>query len=178
MDALHSGPGAKKQDVRDAGNLQYKLAIAVGARVMYVRNKWHAGKLINGSQGEVLHILYGEHNGPPDLPLGIVVKFDNYCGPPYLPGVPGTVCVVPYTCTWTKTVAGITESFSRTQIPLVLSSALTLYKVQGQKFRQLWWHPDKNREYQTGGWSVFPYFSLNLCQVIPICSILCDCCYV
>ena len=66
ISALHSGPGAQKQDVRDAGNLQSKLAIAVGTRVMYVQNKWHAGKLINGSQEEVVDILYGEDSGPPD----------------------------------------------------------------------------------------------------------------
>ena len=116
---------------------------------MHVRNKWHAGKLVNGSQGVVIKILYQGDSRPPDLPFGVIVKFDDYPGPSYLPDVPGTVCITPYTNTWTKTVSGITESCSRTQLPLVLCSALTLYKIQGQK-KKIWYHPDKTREYQTG----------------------------
>ena len=51
-----------------------------------------AGKegAVNGSQGTVYDIIYGEDQGPPSMPIGILVRFKTasggeiYRGPSYL----------------------------------------------------------------------------------------------
>ena len=39
--------------------------------------------LVNGSLGEVVDIVYTPGCKPPELPLYVVVRFDNYSGPPW-----------------------------------------------------------------------------------------------
>lgn len=65
-----------------------------------------------------------QSGGPPDLPLAVMVKFDNYQGPT-LPD--GTVPIVPIRHTWTTSGCHC----SRLQLPLKLAWAVTIHKAQG-----------------------------------------------
>ena len=33
--------------------------------------------------GTVVDIIFAENHNPPDLPIAVLVKFDNYCGPSF-----------------------------------------------------------------------------------------------
>ena len=46
---------------------------------MLITNLWVEMGLDNGALGTVVSILY-ETGGPPDLPLSVIVRFDNYTG--------------------------------------------------------------------------------------------------
>lgn len=49
----------------------------------FTTNLWVEAGLVNGAIGNVVSIYY-QSGGPPDLPLAVMVKFDNYLGPTFL----------------------------------------------------------------------------------------------
>ena len=121
--AVHTGNNASKASSDDAAGLDPVIHLAHTARVMLVANLWVEAGLVNGAVGSVMSICY-KSGGPPDLPLAVMVKFDNYRGPT-LPD--GTVPIVPIRHTW--------ETFghhcSRLQLPLKLAWAVMIHKAQG-----------------------------------------------
>ena len=90
---------------------------------MLITNLWVEVGLVNGAVGTVISICY-ERGGPPDLPLAVMVKFDDYTGPT-LPDQ--TVPITPVRCTWASSAC----NYSRLQIPLKLAWAVTIHKAQG-----------------------------------------------
>lgn len=99
-----------------------RLELKIGAQVMLIFN-WHEKKLVNGSQGAV--IGFTKHESP--LPI---VRFTN-----------GKELVIePHT--WDK-IEGYDDygepiiTARRTQIPLILSWAMTIHKSQGQTIERL-----------------------------------------
>ena len=80
--AMHTGQNASRASSDDAGGLDPVVHLAVTARVMLITNLWVEVGLVNGAVGTVISICY-ERGGPPDLPLAILVKFDNYTGPTF-----------------------------------------------------------------------------------------------
>ena len=121
--ALHNGHNASKGSSDDAGGLEPVIHLSVGARVMLITNLWVEVGLVNGAVGTVISIVY-ETGGPPDLPLAVLVKFDNYTGPTFSNQ---TVPIVPVRRTWLSSAS----SCSRLQIPLKLAWAVTIHKAQG-----------------------------------------------
>lgn len=69
--------------------------------------------------GIVESILYAEVHKPPALPIAVMVNFNNYTGPPFIPSV---------TFEWHNG----TYRLSRQQLPLHLSYTITILKSQGQ----------------------------------------------
>ena len=51
---------------------------AKGAKVMLTMNLWPAVGLCNGETWTVIHFIYQNNHQPPDLPIAVIVKFDNY----------------------------------------------------------------------------------------------------
>ena len=121
--AVHSGPNAHKASSDDAGGLDAVVHIATTARVMLIANLWVEAGLVNGALGTVVSICY-ENGAPPELPLAVMVKFDNYCGP-MLPD--HTVQITPLRRTWSNA----SVQCSRLQLPLKLAWAITVHKAQG-----------------------------------------------
>ena len=89
-----------------------EVSLKVGAQVMMVTNDFEEG-LVNGSTGVVLEFVYGSDGQPSP-----VVKFTN-----------GVTKVVGRK-TFTKTMRGVGR-LCREQVPLILSWAVTVHKVQG-----------------------------------------------
>ena len=138
--------------VDDAGGLECQALLCVGARVMLTNNCWQDAYLNNGSLGTVIDIVYSPGTSPPELPKCVIVQFDKYLGPSFLPDKPRCVAVCPKTRKWeSQSTIGTAnvKTLSRTQLPLMLAYALTIYKSQGQEFDHLFVHPGE-QEYQAG----------------------------
>jgi len=124
--ARHSKPGASKLSPEEFGGLEAKLKICLGARVMLTRNLWTGKGLCNGSMGYVVDIVYRENEGPPGLPICVIIQFDKYTGPSFL-DKPKCVPIIPVTAVAELQYSGI----ERQQLPLKLSWAITIHKAQG-----------------------------------------------
>ena len=87
-------------------------------------NLWVPGGLVNGSVGIIKSIVYAEGMAPPQLPLYVLVEFDNFNGP-YV--INKSFPVVPIQRSWSD--RGI--NYSRLQLPLTVAHAITIHKAQG-----------------------------------------------
>ena len=121
--AIHTGCNASKTSSEEAGGLEPVVYLAPTAHVMLIVNLWVEAGLVNGAMGTVMSICY-QSGGPPDLPLAVMVHFDNYAGPT-LPD--NTVPIVPIRRSWMNSGSHC----SRLQIPLHLAWAVTIHKSQG-----------------------------------------------
>jgi hypothetical protein len=135
-EASHEGNGADKVSSSLAGNLVKTLPLSVGCRVMLTRNLWGNVGLVNGAQGTVYDISWGEGadvlRDPPEV---VMVAFDEYAGPSFtMPdGEPlrsGEKLVVPILRVRQDFMIG-GDSCYREQFPLVVSYAITVHKSQG-----------------------------------------------
>ena len=75
--AVHTGANASKAPAGNAGGLEAVVCLAHSARVMLTSNLWVDVGLVNGAMGTVQAICY-RTGGPPDLPIAVMVRFDNY----------------------------------------------------------------------------------------------------
>ena len=108
--------------------------LAKGARVMLTMNLWSSVGLCNGATGTVAHIIYQNNHQPPDLPIAVIVEFENYRGPVFNENQPLCIPVYPITVI-SHTKTGFHE---RTQLPLRLAWALTIHKSQGLTLPKAW----------------------------------------
>ena len=56
-------------------NPQAVIYLVKGARVMVALNGWKKAGVVNGAQGTVCDIIYGDGQGPPNMPVAILVRF-------------------------------------------------------------------------------------------------------
>lgn len=97
--AKHSSEQPKKISSEEMFNLQPRLLIAKGTRVLLTMNLWPSTGLCNGSTGTVVNIIYETNHQPPLLPIAVVVKFDKYSGPS-MTNMPHCVPIPPITCSY------------------------------------------------------------------------------
>jgi ATP-dependent DNA helicase PIF1 len=102
--AIHTGSSeASKADSDVAKGLVAQLLLAKGARVMLRANLWTEAGLVNGSVGIVHGIIFEENQGPPFLPIAVLIQFDNYNGPAIVTtGGMKLVPISPIRHTWEK----------------------------------------------------------------------------
>jgi ATP-dependent DNA helicase PIF1 len=124
--AVHTGGnGTSKADSDTAKGLEAELLLCKGAQVMLRANLSVETRLVNGSVGTVDDILFQENQGPPSLPIAVLIDFDNYNDPAII-STEGkkVVPIIPIQRSWkTKTVA-----CSCLQIPLTLAWTITVHK--------------------------------------------------
>ena len=131
--ARHSSEKVKHVSSQDMLGLQPMLFISKGACVMLTMNLWPSVGLCNGSTGTVVDIIYAVDHQPPDLPIAVVVKFDQYTGPAF---ANQTSCVPIPPITATVTTGNLVHE--RQQISLKLAWALTIHKSQGMTLQKAW----------------------------------------
>ena len=114
--------------------LQPSIFLAKGAKVMLTINLWASVGLCNGATGTVVDIIYATNHQPPDLPIAVLVKFDDYRGPSFSTDLPSCVPICPITVS-AQSLEGVHE---RQQLPLRLAYALTIHKTQGLTLSKAW----------------------------------------
>ena len=57
----------------------------------------------NGSTGKIVDIIYHPSHQPPDLPIAVIVQFDDYIGPSICNETPSLVPIVPVTVSVSST---------------------------------------------------------------------------
>ena len=112
--AVHTGGNASKAPADNAGGLEAVICLAHSARVMLTSNLWVDVGLVNEAMGTVQAICY-RTGGPPDLPIAVMVRFDNYSGPTF---PHSTVPITPHRRCWSSSGG----QWSRVQLPLKLGS--------------------------------------------------------
>jgi hypothetical protein len=65
----------------DMSGLEPVVFLAKGARVMLTMNLWSSIGLCNRATGTVVDIIFQNNHQPPDLPIAVMVEFENYRGP-------------------------------------------------------------------------------------------------
>ena len=104
------------------------------ACVMLTMNWWSSIVLCTGATGTVVHLIFQNNHQPPDLPIAVVVRFENYTGPVFDENLPSCVPICSITVS-SQTKAGFHE---RQQLPLRLAWALTIQKSQGMTLTKVW----------------------------------------
>ena len=113
-------------------SLPARLALCIGAKVMLIKNYIVEWKLMNGSVGTVVDIVYENADGPNNentQPAYVVVDFPYSCIPPQhkiIPNKPSTCIPIPV-----STDQCDKKCCSVTMIPLIPCVAITIHKAQG-----------------------------------------------
>jgi hypothetical protein len=99
---------------------------------MCTDNLWTCEGLVNGAMGQVKAIVYNLRDDIAcSLPV-VFVDFQSYCGPPFFESQPTIVPIGPSSREGLKVRHnGATVNATRVQLPLQLSSAITIHKSQG-----------------------------------------------
>ena len=163
--ARHSSALAKKVSSDDMSGLEPVVFLARGARVMLTMNLWSSVGLCNGATGTVVDIIYQHNHQPPDLPIAVLVEFENYRGPVFNVNQPLCVPICPITVT-SQTEIGFHE---RQQLPLKLAWTLMIHKSQGLTLPKAW--IDIGKSERTAGVSyvaISRVRSLASCVVEPM----------
>ncbi len=134
INARHSSDLAKKAKPDEMAGLEPCIFLAKGAHVMLTMNLWTEVGLCNGATGTVIDFIYADNQQPPDLPLAVIVKFDNYTGPSISDSISSCVPICPITVN-SQSIDGLHE---RQQLPLKLAWAITIHKSQGLTLPKAW----------------------------------------
>ena len=134
INARHSSATAKNLPSDEMSGLETTIYLAKGAKVMLTMNLWASVGLCNGATGTVVDIIYATNHQPPDLPIAVIVRFDDYRGPSISEDLPSCVPICPITAS-SQSIEGFHE---RQQLPLRLAYALTIHKSQGLTLSKAW----------------------------------------
>ena len=162
INARHSSALAKKISSDDFSGLEPLVFLAKGARVMLTMNLWSSVGLCNGATGTVVDIIFQNNHQPPDLPIAVMVEFENYRGPVFDENRPMCIPICPITVS-SQTEIGIHE---RQQLPLRLAWALTIHKSQGLTLPKAW--IDIGKSERTAGVS---YVAISRVKTLASCVI-------
>ena len=97
INARHSSQAAKNSSPDEMSGLEPVVFLAKGARLMLTMNLWTDVGLCNGATSVVMDFIYSTNQQPPNLPIAVIVKFDEYTGPSINNELPHCVPICPIT---------------------------------------------------------------------------------
>lgn len=109
-----------------------------------------------------MDFIYATNQQPPDLPIAVIVKFDDYTGPSISTKIQQCVPICPITIT-SNTLGNVNE---RQQLPLKLAWAMTIHKSQGLTLTNAW--IDIGKSERTPGIS---YVAISRVKTLSSCII-------
>ena len=134
VDARHSSKLARKLSSDEFSGLEPTIFLAKDATVMLTMNLWSTVGLCNGANGKIVDLIYDNDHCPPNLPIAVIVEFDDYSGPSFIESMPNCLPICPVTVS-----VFYSGSFhERQQLPLRLSWAMTIHKSQGLTLSKVW----------------------------------------
>ena len=120
MESTNYPESAKDVKEDNFNGLKRVLYLSIGAKVFLCKNLNTEAGLFNSSEGEIMDIIYEKNADPTrDLPNYVLVKFEKYEGQKNK-----VFPVFPITVTNDKNYKQ-----TRTQLPLVMSYGMTVYKI-------------------------------------------------
>ena len=132
--------GSPYQTTRNESPLASELKLAIGARAMLITNVDVSDGLSNGVSGVIKGIDYGKSQ---NMPKTVFVHFDSprigskLRSTKSIPSkYSGCIPINPHKDTLTVKLNGKAVTLTREQVPLKLSWAVTVHKVQGQTTSQ------------------------------------------
>ena len=159
--ALHSHKSASSLSSDEFSGLEFTVSIANDAKVMLTMNLCTEVGLCNGATGTVVHIIFQNPvQGPPDLPVAVIVHFKDYTGQSF--SQPGCVPICPINIS--TDVSG--KHYERLQLPLRLAWAITIHKSQGLTLDNTW--IDLGKSERVAG---IPYVALSRVRRLLDCII-------
>ena len=164
INARHSSQAAKNSSPDEISGLEPVVFLAKGAHVMLTMNLYLCTDvgLCNGATGVVVDFIYSTNQQPPNLPIAVIVKFDEYTGPSINNELPHCVPICPITVI-SDTLGGVHE---RQQLPLKLAWAITIHKSQGLTLSNTW--IDIGKSERTPGIS---YVAISRVKTLSSCII-------
>ena len=126
MIAINTPPSAKDMKEDNFNGLRNEIFVSINAKVILLCNIWTQKGLVNGATGIIRDIIYSDSDIN-KLPVAVLIEFDRYNGPPFFLDEErkNWIPINPYT------VFSRDMKSSRTQLPFLLSYALTIHKSQG-----------------------------------------------
>ena len=92
----------------DMSGLESVVFVAKDARVILTMNLWSSVGLCNGATGTVVDIISQNNHQPHDLPIAVIVEFENYRGPVFTENQLLCIPICPITVT-SQTEVGFHE---------------------------------------------------------------------
>ena len=80
INARHSSTATKNKSAEGMSGLEPVVFLEKEAHVMLTMNLWTDVGLCNGATGTIVDLIYASDQQPPDLPIAIMVKFNDYTG--------------------------------------------------------------------------------------------------
>jgi ATP-dependent exoDNAse (exonuclease V) alpha subunit len=109
----------------EACGLAQNLLISIRSRVMLRKNLWTDTGLVNGALGYICGVVFIDRDRR--LANYLLIEFDEYSGPPFLPEHPKVVPIP----TFKGDFEHKSKNCTRIQFPIVLAWAITIHKCQG-----------------------------------------------
>lgn len=82
INAIETGVDIARINSDKLKGLKSSITLCKNAKVMLTANLWVAQGLVNGARGIVRNVIYQINSGPPNLPIAVIVEFnENYHGP-------------------------------------------------------------------------------------------------
>ena len=162
INARHATEKSKKANADEMSGPEPVVFLAKGAHVMLTMNLWTDVGLCNGATGTVVDFIYAINQHPPDLPIAVIINFDDYSGPSICNNMEQCVPICPLTVI-SDTLGKVNE---RQQLPLKLSGAMIIHKSQGLTLTNAWIDMGKNEK--TPGIS---YVAISRVKTLSSCII-------
>jgi ATP-dependent DNA helicase PIF1 len=135
--AQHNNPIWANINAADAGNLDARIMLCIGASIMLLQNIWTEHGLVNGATGIIHNIVWDAsvEDRRVQPPKALLVIINGYTGPALFTTEEGEKVIPVFPISPDFWDATTRTAGSRFQFPTCLAWAITIHKSQGMSLR-------------------------------------------